>query len=91
MGAEYSRTNRHATAGRFLIYDVYGSQRHGGPTDRCMKCSGSGRLSVEYTCDHCRNQDRTTWSNYNGNCSCNGYGRQTVTELCDDCFGRGRL
>ncbi|UJR27071.1 hypothetical protein I4U23_008373 [Adineta vaga] len=89
MGAEYSHQGKNTAVGRHLIYETYGGRGKSRSTERCWKCGGHGRLYVEYECNSCRLEERTTWSNYTRSCSCNGYGRQTSTEICDDCRGRG--
>ena len=88
MGAEYSQQGR-SSSGRHILYETFASKRKGRSGERCLKCAGRGRLFVEYECNSCRCEERTSWSSYNGHCSCNGYGRQTSCELCDDCHGRG--
>lgn len=87
MGAEYSQQGRRGGKKRRVLED-HDERKY--PRDRrCYKCSGHGRLFVEYECYSCRNQSDPTWSNYSRQCSCNGYGRVTSYETCDDCWGRG--
>ncbi|CAF0960216.1 unnamed protein product [Rotaria sordida] len=88
MGAEYSQPPRLSGLSNFLN-EAYSRGGTGKSRVRCWKCSGHGRLYIDYECTICRCHDQTSWSNYTKHCSCNGYGRQTHTELCDDCHGRG--
>lgn len=88
MGAEYSRPPKIPALTSFISESFVSQRSHSG---RCIKCSGHGKLFVEYECGSCRCDNQASWSHYSDCNSCNGYGRQTAYEICDDCFGRGAI